>query len=794
MLINQHHSGGKIPSNLLDTYVRYKQDTRAIVAWLLSHGTAKYKRLKEVSIRDLVSLAGIVQKKAVIMPATVDFHFREAIAARKVSSTMRVVGAPPAPSSPNSSGRATLQVESIRRIATMNFSPKGRNMAKGFKTAVTDIPSHYSLSQIYSGLCKCCVKPKDICKKKHEHGRQGSDCSEPTNRYTVLSPKGHEMDSTTNDSLVISPCNYPKKSKSHLNREAESEPQIIDDSLGDAFEVRKVLQEMQDLLSKVNDVWEQAARDEIPIVVASFITHVSFAIFEDIDARLKVLCNGSCPDILRTKIAQIQNEDGNIPETSQFILTEKLDEVWHLLLEFTERHQAGAEAPPLLKCQQITVRVGPGSAEMDRECYVTMLENMRRYMRSFKQPPSIVLNGSPLYADIGYRLTHEECDFNSLRSSFGLQMLLETCKSFLLRSNCPHAPSVCRLRALQFAQEVAKSIGPVLADDSMPCRCCQTLAFHLEHFQLNVQTFVKERVFDLYFQNPWVCGSHMLEILEISFYYGLRLFSYRHFVGSVLHVYNVLRKLMDFEEIPLLERLCDLLGEIMFPGGRPDRNFKACCMRYMGGRLRFSGHANDHRSGCHKFEIPVQSAKATAGFGMRKEANDSRFQYRKISLLHHIKREDYHLDDTSWERVGQLNAHKHHMLETSKKRSSCHHHNPTQNHPFSTASQHNLCQVQAAVLTEFCGPFPAAKINPFEVYMSCVKIVSMISDGAHGDLDKGARCLCFLEAIVTAADRYNDNQYKLQPFGCKELVRNCKDAMTTVLGDRNLDDFLWKGL
>lgn len=73
---------GRIPPSLLNIYVQYKQDTRAIIAWLVSHGTCKYKHFRTFSIRDLLSLAEIVQTKAVVMPDTIDFHFREAIAAR----------------------------------------------------------------------------------------------------------------------------------------------------------------------------------------------------------------------------------------------------------------------------------------------------------------------------------------------------------------------------------------------------------------------------------------------------------------------------------------------------------------------------------------------------------------------------------------------------------------------------------------------------------------------------------------------------------------------------------------
>lgn len=79
-------SEGRIPSNLLDIYVQYKQDTRAALACLVSHGTSKYKRLQSLSIKDLFDLAEIVLLKAIEMPGSIDFHFREAVEARSQMS------------------------------------------------------------------------------------------------------------------------------------------------------------------------------------------------------------------------------------------------------------------------------------------------------------------------------------------------------------------------------------------------------------------------------------------------------------------------------------------------------------------------------------------------------------------------------------------------------------------------------------------------------------------------------------------------------------------------------------
>ena len=79
---SQHLKEGRIPSSLIVTYVQYKKDTRAVISWLVSHGTSKYKQLPALSLQDLLGLAEIAQAKAVEMPGTVDFQFRAAISAR----------------------------------------------------------------------------------------------------------------------------------------------------------------------------------------------------------------------------------------------------------------------------------------------------------------------------------------------------------------------------------------------------------------------------------------------------------------------------------------------------------------------------------------------------------------------------------------------------------------------------------------------------------------------------------------------------------------------------------------
>ncbi|KAI9880764.1 MAG: hypothetical protein M1830_000653 [Pleopsidium flavum] len=775
MLINTSHptSRGQLPPSLLEIYVRYKQDTRAIIAWLMSHGTRKYKGFRTVSIRDLLGLAEIVQTKEVVMPDTIDFCFREAIAARtQLSKLFRKT------SSPGGDDQETVNHEY-------------------FTT---------SLTKIYTDLCECCARPKERCKRVSPDRPLSSDSETvAVNRFTVLNLGNPKDDCACTEKTPNRQCEEDREETLTATPRAKATtPRLIDDPLGDAFELYKDIQEMSDLLLGTNSAWEQAARGETPLVVAAFTTNAAFARFEEIEQRLKVLCDGSNPEALRSKFMQIQ-EDLEVPEGVEVSVhsrksqqVDALQQSWQLLLQFKRVHQAGQyekAIPSKQRPSQIILRRGSDSAPTDRECLTMLLQNIGQHVRAIRRPTSVVRIGTPVYADIGYFFTHDEDDTNGLRCSYGLQILLEAYKSYLLASDCACAPPSCRLRALQFAQEAISSIRAVLDDSSMPCRCCHTLAFHLEDLHFDFQAFVQEKVFDLYFQSPWVSGSHVLEMMETLFYYGLRLFSYRHYVGSVMHVYNILRRLTGFQRIPLLEELCNTFDDILFPGGRPSRNFRACCVRYMGGRLRFNPHASDHKSGSHQMAIPAHTARATAGFGLRKEANDSRFEYRKVSLFHHIKQRGYHLDDALWDRVHDLtHTDGVRVSGKSRKRLSCCHHSHSKVDDTSSSPQHSLLRLQKAVLADFIGPFPIAKVNFFEVYTSCVRIVSIISDHAHDEKGSGQNCLCFLEVILAAADRCKDNEHKLQPLGHKELVQTCKDAMSTVLGERGLDDYLWKGI
>ena len=594
-------------------------------------------------------------------------------------------------------------------------------------------------------------------------------------------------------------------------------PNFADDSLAEVVELRNEIQvsigptvtqfsntedsqEIMDLFTVVMETWEQAGQGKSPFLVATLVSHAAFTEFENISHRLKTSWNIADPEALHhrfTQMGQILCEDNSNAAWERAI--EELKKTYHQLLHLKNHSPKELAEHASFRPQTLLVlRTGPESTSKDDECITSMLQDLARHMLTHTMQTSFYRVGSPVWADVGYFLTHDKDESDGFRCTFGLQLLLKSFKSYVFASEPKIQPAVCRIRALRFAQEAIPNIGAALDDATMPCRCPNTLAFHLERLRIDLEHFLKAREFDFYFQSSWVSGSHVMEIADALFYYGLRLFSYRNLVGSLLHVYNTLRHSNSIGSIALFDSLIEVFNDILFPGGRPSRNFKLCYMRHMGGRLHF--HSHKHDSGCHSMLIPVQAAKATAGFGLPRGNDDPRFDYRKTSFFLYLKEQGYLLDDGTWTQVLSILKDRNpisadHALHGQARSRQCPHHRnrPHQNPPSCTRSK--LESLREALSSDFSRPFCTVKINFFKVYLACVRIVTRISDEYHGkDARPGQRCLCFAENLLLAADRCRGNEKRFRYYCCKDLVEICRTAMVEDMGNAPVEEFLWNGV
>ncbi len=574
---------------------------------------------------------------------------------------------------------------------------------------------------------------------------------------------------------------------------------------------------MHDLVTMTQHTWKKAAQGETSVLVATFITHLAFAEFEEIEDRLKTSCSVKNPGSLWSKYMEmekylqmdeemeeclcLQTNEESEPQSSPKIMIEDLKECWRAIDQVKVE---GVEALCRQRPAHFTPRQGPESNSNDKEAVATIFKAIGYHLVEGSYHNSIIRLGSPVNDDVCLFLTSQGSDRNSLRCSFGLHLLLQSNKSCLGASSSSSLHTASRLQALRFAQQGISSIEAASNATSFGCRCPQTIAAHLDRLLADLQDFIKRKVFDLYFGSPWVSGSHILEMLDSLFGAGLRLFNYQNYASAVLHAYNVLRQFHLLETIPILDKLVESgLSEIIFPGGRPYRNFKACYARSLGSRLRFDSrhHKSHHRSGCHSMSVPNHIEMVTEG--IREPSCDGevdhRFDIEKISLLHYIKSRRYHPTKANLERVSKVDGLKQKQRMVPKvlqnvTKGTCSH--LTQSKDNTACPDRRLQYFGQTIHTELTGSFPVARINFFKIYLACLQIVSTISDKYHATLDNkmdnGENCTCFANALMNAADRCREDEN--HPFGYKRLVEICQETIEKELLEKELEDFLWNGL
>lgn len=181
----------------------------------------------------------------------------------------------------------------------------------------------------------------------------------------------------------------------------------------------------------------------------------------------------------------------------------------------------------------------------------------------------------------------------------GLQLLVESSKSYMFPKDAAMKTTNCRIEALKFTADVKKSVTntrnhrPPMPLDACPpnCNCLEAkLAKGLNILEDNLTAFTAEKCFDLYNQMPWVAVSYMVWMLSQANDYGMVLCSRFRHMGSVLHLDNWLRQLDLIEKNQvLLEKLCEMLQAQIFQGPPPKRDFFDKWADYVGDRLGQTG-------------------------------------------------------------------------------------------------------------------------------------------------------------------------------------------------------------
>jgi hypothetical protein len=537
----------------------------------------------------------------------------------------------------------------------------------------------------------------------------------------------------------------------------------------------------------------------VHFAAAAFTTNVAISQLVQLQKRMRGLDSDINMTRLRQQCFSLNQASSDLagqpPPWHRLLdeLTETQNECQH----YTNNHQLSS-VPSCPSCIQrpaeyIQQADSDGADSKRTTLLKVLLNNILHLVLSKSAPCTIIRNSTPGYADFGYMLSNSEASIDDLRLLFELHTLNVSYRQYLENSN-PSKVSACRLTALRLAQQAIESIGKKIKDKTcFPCRCPQTLAYHLQNLEKDLWSYSKHKCWDLYFQSPWVAGNHVLEILDVCQYYGMKLFVYRHYIGAVVHSYNILQRLAGLEKLTFLEYVCEQFKETFFPGGqRPTNSFQACWTRYVGARLNFKqGHKsrNHRKSWC--MAVPAHAARQAAGLGIGTDAKE----LRSGCLLFKIKQQDYHMTQEQWQARSADNVDMRSEKEHVNRNAS-----GTITETSSEQSLPTFLPEVDKLLTSNSLNGCSALLDHFSVFASCVRIIADISDSTHtGEKQRGMNCICFANALLTGADRIVGARKMGRIKGAcwtKEerdgLLEMAKKAMRDEFGKKEVKDWFWE--
>jgi hypothetical protein len=161
-------------------------------------------------------------------------------------------------------------------------------------------------------------------------------------------------------------------------------------------------------------------------------------------------------------------------------------------------------------------------------------------------------------------------------------MLLKSGRSFVHKfEKIGKPPLNCRILVLGRANEVLDAI----VDLARGWAFLPGSAWLVELLVFKLHTFRSNKTFDIYPQSPWVAGSQMFGISDLSLFVGLELLGERNCFGAVIHLYNMLQQILaEYAEIPILEHLKALFRSKVFSCNQdPRRGFANTFDLFRGG-------------------------------------------------------------------------------------------------------------------------------------------------------------------------------------------------------------------
>ncbi|KFY03588.1 hypothetical protein V490_00121 [Pseudogymnoascus sp. VKM F-3557] len=264
---------------------------------------------------------------------------------------------------------------------------------------------------------------------------------------------------------------------------------------------------------------------------------------------------------------------------------------------------------------------------------------------------------------------------------------------------------------------------------------------------------------------------------------GLRHCNSEGTVGAVLHTYNALRQLSFVDAVPLLDELCQVFKREIFLGSLPTANFSSNFRRFLGGKTQQEANLAPGNA--------RQSRRAIGLPGRLPTAQDQikRFKPGEMSLFYKLHNQRFKMTISFWT---QLYKGKPASLLSKTQRESIA--KDIDNIPFTEV----LTTLRSAVLHEFTGQAPVARIQYTAIFALCQQILTEMAILALQEFGRDVTVantqagFIFAETLlVTIVEHQRDTQKsKVLPY----LSSLClaRRAILKFCSGKQLADFVWE--
>lgn len=557
------------------------------------------------------------------------------------------------------------------------------------------------------------------------------------------------------------------------------------------------------MLECVDRYWEEAGKGNLSIIMAAALSTVALHAVDRISTRRTQLAPNAT--VFINKWMKFKPKNPKIRFTDMPDLTcqngGRLDDqvgfhhVHQILHHIQTAHEyrtiiptAGASMIP----SAVIRRARPGTTADashldDFDMNDLALDKMQESMRQLLQTERAIA-GLEIPEVDGYicepllpfmrRITADSSAPIPIALVFGMEMLLSSFKAFMWPDHTLNKTN-CRINVLKFARDVKDEMtttAQAIDDNTKSADSLRIRSLFFRGIANKLDQVVKEKRFDLYYQAPWTAGSHMSEILDVARYESADVCFRSGYLCAMLHLYNALRALPEpISPILALEGLCQAYKEALFLGNLPSENFSSHYRRATG-----KGFGRNEATG------RVDYRKLSAN-----SQNERNLPSTHLCLFTELHNNCYQTDETFWMRVYSTGIPQ--RSTRSQRRSVI---DEVHSRPFNVA----LDRIKQAVVDNFQGDLPLARLNLCAVFRFCLKLLQHLGAIARKqsstnadptDITESYLGFLYVDSMLESiVEHLRDDKMRPLMRHWRQL-NQVKDVFTSIGSDVRCEDFLW---